>query len=251
MQNEFCLRREVFCAIFALGGEGCVSESCFPQCPLILQQRHQFLCGPHIKCCLMHHRAPLGYFCLQKLLPLQKASQKIHTLCCPGQAMLFLFFLLWYASLRRQKQFGLIELALCGQERVHSTRNFGKCSCPGGIWVCAGVEQQVLDVEQFPKGVSQDKEPCCETWPASSTEWLRWRPRVGNSAFCHSVTKKVYILSLCLFGYCRRYCRLSWRYCRVLLLGRSQCWSQGSLRQFSLCGCTKVWILGQGRSPTA
>lgn len=72
-----------------------------------------------------------GIFLSSKLLPLQKVSQKIHTLCCPGQKMLFLFFLLWYVSFWKQKQFGLMELTVCGQERVHGTESTGKLSGRG------------------------------------------------------------------------------------------------------------------------
>lgn len=82
-----------------------------------------------------------------------------------------------------------------------------------GSWIYAGVEQQVLDVEQFPKGGSQDREPCRETWSPSSTKWRGWCPRVWNATFCCSM--------LWLFDYSRRYCRLSWRFCRLFLLGAS------------------------------
>lgn len=63
-----------------------------------------------------------------------------------------------------------MELSGFGQERVPST---GEMQLLWGSWNYAAVEQQVLDTEQFPKGGSQDREPCCETWSPSSTKLLR------------------------------------------------------------------------------
>lgn len=164
---------------FALGGAGCASESCSPQCPLILQQRHQSVCGPHIKCCFMHHRPSLGYFCLQKLLPLQKVSQKnTHIVLSWARDVIFVLSSLVCVFVKAKAVWANWTCCLWGRKESTALKHW-EMQLPGDPGFVLVGSNKFWMQSSFPEVVPKTE----RSLVSILTEWLWWCPRVEFCIF--------------------------------------------------------------------